>query len=456
MLPVSSVAGEGCGLDNSAACEDDEEDSSIALAAPQGVHKLLQQAPATLLHILELAGCPLDVLLRISRSVRTAALQHCARPLTLTVNAASAAALDTAVASLNGIHSRAGPLAVSFELPMEADQHFLTAGGGASGSSGESLHLTDTISAGEGGEQWGLAIDPDIGSAVHNTRRLGKALQRLCSPALQRLYVMCPNRLRSKHIAALQQLTGVTRLELHAVNSIQAIDWSFMPQLTALALVDWEHLVSIDVSGLRGLTHLEVTDCCQLPLLRLKHNTALRELRCASCGLRSLDVGGLSELEFLDCEFNKLTHLGIAGAAKLRRVTCGHNRLRELPLLLPDSGADSKDTPASAKQDFAQGMRAACGVPSLESLRCNRNRLTQLDLSGASGALRYVDCSWNRIATLTHLGAAPNLEQLDCSQNELTSIDLSGNPHVTELRCDGNGPMGKVEVLRAYGVTHSA
>lgn len=94
---------------------------------------------------------------------------------------------------------------------------------------------------------------------------------------------------------------------------------------------------------------------------------------------------------------------------------------------------------------------------SLESLTCDQNLLTSLEVSGASKlktlycknigltelnvnkntALTVLNCAGNQ---LTHLDLSKNTEltYLDCYSNELTLLDLSKNTELTSLNCENN------------------
>ena len=72
----------------------------------------------------------------------------------------------------------------------------------------------------------------------------------------------------------------------------------------------------------------------------------------------------------------------------------------------------------------------------LETLYCQNNQLTSLDLTGLSN-LKYLDCSYNQLSTL-NLTMLPNLEILGCSDNDLTSINFSGLNNLNNINCSYN------------------
>lgn len=72
------------------------------------------------------------------------------------------------------------------------------------------------------------------------------------------------------------------------------------------------------------------------------------------------------------------------------------------------------------------------GCAAMETLICNNNNLTNLNLPPT---LRELNCSNNQ---LTNLNAVTSLEVLNCSNNLLTTLDLTGYPQLRNLTCNNN------------------
>jgi hypothetical protein len=72
----------------------------------------------------------------------------------------------------------------------------------------------------------------------------------------------------------------------------------------------------------------------------------------------------------------------------------------------------------------------------LDSLACNDNQLTSLDVS-ANTALTTIDCSINSITSLD-VSTNTALISLNCSWNQLTSLDVSATTALTDLVCFAN------------------
>jgi len=101
----------------------------------------------------------------------------------------------------------------------------------------------------------------------------------------------------------------------------------------------------------------------------------------------------------------------------------------------------------------------------LDTLICERNQITWLDVSKSS-ALKYLSCKFNRLTRLhfpnnaaltslyctsnqlVYLGIANNvnLAELDCSHNELAELDVSNNASLTYLECSNNWYVTSLDV----------
>jgi hypothetical protein len=72
----------------------------------------------------------------------------------------------------------------------------------------------------------------------------------------------------------------------------------------------------------------------------------------------------------------------------------------------------------------------------LETLYCNNNKITSLDIRGLM-IMKDLVCSNNQLNSLNISGLI-NLNHIDCSYNKLTSLDLSNLSNLVELNCGKN------------------
>jgi len=74
--------------------------------------------------------------------------------------------------------------------------------------------------------------------------------------------------------------------------------------------------------------------------------------------------------------------------------------------------------------------------PALEVIECRNNNLTSLDVSNTP-ILKTLSCEINKLMYL-NVSNNPRLRFLYCESNNLASLDVSNNPLLTELYCNGN------------------
>ena len=75
---------------------------------------------------------------------------------------------------------------------------------------------------------------------------------------------------------------------------------------------------------------------------------------------------------------------------------------------------------------------------SLQTLECDNNQLTTLDVS-TNTALEYLHCKSNQLTTLD-VSTNTTLERLECNNNQLTSLDLrnGNNANLNSIYALGN------------------
>ena len=72
----------------------------------------------------------------------------------------------------------------------------------------------------------------------------------------------------------------------------------------------------------------------------------------------------------------------------------------------------------------------------LETMACNGNQLTALDIS-KQAVLMILDCSSNKLTALD-VSQNKKLQELSCDDNELTTLDVTENKALTKLNCAKN------------------
>lgn len=135
----------------------------------------------------------------------------------------------------------------------------------------------------------------------------------------------------------------------------------------------------------------------------------IKELRCSTNGLMSLDLQGLTKLEELYCSQNQLTTLDLQGLENLKYVYCAYNNLTSLNVQ---------------------------GLSNLIWVECPMNNLTTLDLHSLPN-LENVSCFTNNL-TILNLQNSPKINFVHCSDNQLSNLEINHLSNLKTLSCFGN------------------
>ena len=126
--------------------------------------------------------------------------------------------------------------------------------------------------------------------------------------------------------------------------------------------------------------------------------------------LKSLNISGYKNIEYLDCSNNNLPSLNVSGLNKLEILDCSNNILTSLNV---------------------------SGCTALTELYCDNNNLTSLNVSGLN-KLEKLYCNFNDLTSLNVSGCTA-LRVLGCDNNNLTSLNVSECTALTGLNCSFNG-----------------
>jgi Leucine-rich repeat (LRR) protein len=210
-------------------------------------------------------------------------------------------------------------------------------------------------------------------------------------------------------------------------------------------------LTSLNVSGLTNLEWLRCQSNYQLTNLNVFGCLNLKKLECGSNQLYSLDISGLSNLLYLSCSLNQINSLDVTSAINLKTLLCTYNNLTSLNV----SGLTNLNL-IDCQNNQLVNLGLSNNV-SLQYFACTSNQLTNLDVSGLTN-LQFLGCSNNQLLSLDVSGLTnlteiscnnnllpiidfsglSNLNKLSCKNNQLTSIDVSGLNNLSWLRCDNN------------------
>ncbi|WP_293871928.1 T9SS type A sorting domain-containing protein [Flavobacterium sp.] len=256
-------------------------------------------------------------------------------------------------------------------------------------------------------------------------------------------------------------ISGLTNLEiLNLFNSqLTSLDVNNLPNLKKLNCGK-NDLTSLTISNLLNLDTLNCAYNLQLTNLSLSNLPNLKSLSCnggvngsgTTGTLTTLNVNGLTSLEFLDCQFNQLTTLNLNGLTNLKNLVYNNNlisslTLNNLPNLVALDCSSNQITNLDVS-NLTSLKSIACGgnlltslnlnnLPNLTNLNCNSNQLTQASITGVLTNLTDFNCNSNQLTSLDLTGFN-NLKNLDCYNNNLTTLNLTGLSNLNYVQCSNN------------------
>ena len=191
-----------------------------------------------------------------------------------------------------------------------------------------------------------------------------------------------------------------------------------------LTTAEAANIYNIDITGTSS-AYGEITS-----LEGIEYFTELQALDCSYNKITSLDLSKNTRLVVLYCEHNPLTMLNVSGCTALKRLQGGDNQLSSL-----DVSNNTDLTFLSCRDNQITTLDMSKNA-ALTTLYCENNKLSSLNIS-ANTALENLNCTVN---TLTSLNVSKNtkLSSLSCGSCSLTSLDISNNTALTSLYCAYN------------------
>jgi len=189
-------------------------------------------------------------------------------------------------------------------------------------------------------------------------------------------------------------------------NPLTAIHFENNPEMKILDCGGCKNLTELDISM---LDNLETLYCFDSSISEITPNNGLKELYCYSMSDYGLDMKGFPNLEYLNCNDNKLTELDLSENKKLKTLYCSKNSLSTLDV-------------------------SACSE--LTELRCEYNDLTELNLN-ANTKLKTLYCGYNQIKKL-EIQECKALWELQCQENCLTEMKADSFDNLQRIECYNN------------------
>ena len=227
-----------------------------------------------------------------------------------------------------------------------------------------------------------------------------------------------------------------------------------IPQITSL-------------EGIEYFTNLESLDCSynKITSLDLANNTKLTTVLAATNSLESValpatvttldlsnnklstvDVSKMKGLTSLNLSINKLASLNVSQNKQLTSLLCLKNELVSL-----DVANLTLLTELNCSNNHIESLNLSKNT-ALTTLDVSKNALTTLDVTKCNLLVEFA-CNDNSLTKL-YLGNQPSLPVLNCSANNLAELSLAGCSALTDLDCSKNAlttlnivPASKLQTL---------
>lgn len=261
------------------------------------------------------------------------------------------------------------------------------------------------------------------------------------------------------NLTGIDVFTNLEKLSCEG-NKLITIDISKNHALKSLC-ASKNRLVQLYMSDNSALQYLDVADN-NMKVLDVTKCPLLRELNCVRNDISSLDLSMSTQLETLYCFNNNIKRLSISKCEKLTRCY-----LEEGINLISDN---DKPTAIGIQINAAAFLDDNFRKYVLSEIDTNKDgiltpeeaaavteiRTNRMEISNYSGIenfvnLKILDVSnafpGNTVTVWTlNLSRCPNLEELYCNEAHLRSINVTKNPKLRILMCDGNYEMSTLDV----------
>ncbi len=193
----------------------------------------------------------------------------------------------------------------------------------------------------------------------------------------------------------------------------------------------YDNLIA-DLTGVEYFTNINYLNCSfnKLTNLNLSSNNSLSSLYCHNNQLANLNINSNIYLYIVNCSDNQLINLNLSSNINLHELNCTYNQITYLNL---NNNTDLNSFNCSYNQLSNLNVNSNT---SLYVLSCDFNQLSNLNVENNTN-LHILSCS-NNLLTNLNLNYNSYLKDLYCSNNQLNYLTLNSNYDLTSLYCNNN------------------
>ncbi|QSB25182.1 T9SS type A sorting domain-containing protein [Flavobacterium sp. CLA17] len=211
----------------------------------------------------------------------------------------------------------------------------------------------------------------------------------------------------------------------------------------------------------------------------IEQSEALRvcylNISCSGCSDLSKitdfsDIYHFTNIEDLDCSYNKISHVDVSYLKKLKKLNFIYNETVDAQvsnLVNLEYLAGSQNNLQNINLEGLTSLKVLSlannqlkslnfnNLINLKEVTCSNNQIVSFDISGINN-IEKLDLETNKI-TVLNLPDSPKLNRLICGGNKLSYLDLTKTRNLVSLMCSGNNLTNldlkglKIESLRCVG-----
>ena len=254
------------------------------------------------------------------------------------------------------------------------------------------------------------------------------------------------------NLEGMQGLTQLTQLTMQgcSVSAVDLLIIASLPKLEKLALTDCGLSSIENLSALRTLTHLDLSNNSIRDLSALSFLSKLLELDLSHNALNNLNaLSSLSGLNKLNVSYNSLSSIvPLASCTGLKELNISNNTISALTGIEGLTTLTKLDASFNSLADVQE--LAAC--TELTQLDLSSNSLTDITSLNVLTKLQYFSFNRNEVVTLPAWGTGCALVTIDGSYNKIKNISgLAGYGQLNTVLMDYN----KISSVNALSSCHN-
>jgi Leucine-rich repeat (LRR) protein len=213
---------------------------------------------------------------------------------------------------------------------------------------------------------------------------------------------------------------NMEEIDVRALRQLQVLYLESCPKVRTIRANDMPNLLYVDIRNHSSRVAIEN--------LYVQGSSQIDSIGCVGGLLNRIDVSGVRNLRVLNVSDNKITRIdGLADCPDLKDLRCFVNQLTELNV---------KGNPRLERLQFHTNKITEIDLSenrNINYLSCAGNPITELNI----GHLRNLSILIfnNTAVSEMDFSNMPQLRQVYCNNTAMKSIDLSANPNVLYLDC---------------------